>query len=207
MLRSRTFAAVAIAFAASGCKLSRPGSARSLDAAPGEAQSRAGDAGEDARAAAERVGAAPAGMPSPPDDAMPVRSDEDMAVRARHLLEAIANDDVALATDILFPRDGWVATRDTADPGKDWDRRVAAPFRRSVHALSRRREELTKAQFVSLELGPNLEQATPRPHAWRKPLWTVHGSRVTFVVDGRTRTLAVHEMIAWRGAWYVTRLR
>ena len=97
--------------------------------------------------------------------------------------------------------------RDATDPGKDWDKHVAAIFRRSVHSLSRRRDELGRAQFVSLELGPTIEQVTPGPHSWKKALWAVHGSRVTFVVDGRTRTLSVHEMVAWRGAWYVTRLR
>jgi hypothetical protein len=35
----------------------------------------------------------------------------------------------------------------------------------------------------------------------------VHESRLTFVVDGHTRSLSIREMTAWRGAWYVTRLR
>jgi hypothetical protein len=146
----------------------------------------------------------------PPDDGMLPPPSEELVVRARHLLEAIARDDASLAGDILFPRDGWVATRDAADPGKDWDARAAAPFRRAVHALSRRHrglDSLDHAQVVSLELGGALVQATPRKHAWKRPLWTVAGSRLTFVVDGHTRTLPIREMVAWRGAWYVTRLR
>jgi hypothetical protein len=214
MLDVRTLAAV-LAFAGigtSGCKGSRSERQAAADAARAEAQASPGDGGaSDAAvdagglAKADTSGTA-AGPAAPADDAMPERT-EDMAVRARHLLEAIANDDAALATDILFPRNGWIATRDIADPGRDWDRHVAAPFRRSVHTLSRRREELSRAQFVSLELGPNVEQVTPRRRSWKLPLWTVRGSHVTFVVDGRTRTLVVREMIAWRGAWYVTRLR
>jgi hypothetical protein len=35
----------------------------------------------------------------------------------------------------------------------------------------------------------------------------VRDSRLTFVVDGRTKTLTIREMTAWRGAWYITRLR
>ncbi len=76
-----------------------------------------------------------------------------------------------------------------------------------MHALSRRHTDLDRAQFVSLEAGTRRGQATPRRHGWKKPLWTVHGSRLTYVVDGRTRTLPIREMTAWRGAWYVTRLR
>jgi len=144
---------------------------------------------------------------APPDDSIPPTSGDDLTARARHLLEAVGKDDPDLATDILFPRDGWLATRDAADPGKEWEKRVAAPFRKSIHADARRHEELDRAQFVSLELGHVVVQSTPRRHGWKKPLWTVKGSRLTFLVDGHTRSLSIREMTAWRGAWYVTRFR
>lgn len=143
----------------------------------------------------------------PPDETLPQPSPEELSVRAKHLLEAIAKGDAQLATDILFPRDGWVATRAVADPGKEWDKRVGAPFRRAVHRLSKRYADFDRAQFVSIELGRELVQETPKAHGWKKPLWTVRASHMTFVVDGRTRTLAIREMTAWRGAWYVSRLR
>jgi hypothetical protein len=144
---------------------------------------------------------------APPDDAIPAASSDELTARARHLLEAIGKDDPDLAGDILFPRDGWLATRDAADPGKEWEKRVSGPFRKAVHAAGRHHEALERAQFVSFELGHAVVQATPRRHGWKKPLWTVHGCRLTYVVDGHTRTLAIREMTAWRGAWYVTRLR
>jgi hypothetical protein len=195
-------AAVALAAAVAGCKGKRGGNASAAaDAAPA-------DAGQQADASREGGAHAASAPPVPdlPDDLMPV-SNEGMAARARHLLEAIAGDDAALANDILFPRDGWAATRDAADPTKDWEKHVAAPFRHSVHALSRHHVDFARAQFVSLELGTSIAQAATRPHSWKKALWTVHGSRLTFVLDGRTRTLPVHELTAWRGEWYVTRLR
>jgi hypothetical protein len=162
-----------------------------------------GDAGGEARATA----VASALDAAPPDDAIPPTSSPELTARARHLLEAVGKDDPDLAADILFPRDGWLATRDAADPGKEWEKRVATPFRKSVHASGRRHAELDRAQFVSLELGHAVVQSTPRRHGWKKPLWTVRGSHLTFVVDGHTRTLSIREMTAWRGAWYVTRLR
>jgi hypothetical protein len=162
-------------------------------AADGGPESREGglDAGADA---------------APADDAIPPTSSEELAVRARHLLEAIAQNNGELASDILFPRDGWMATRDAADPGKEWEKRVARPFQRSLRVLSHRHQDLGRAQFAALELGHSMTQATPKRHGWQKPLWIVTGSRLTFVVDGHTRTLPVHEMAAWRGAWYVTHL-
>ncbi|HEY5240020.1 MAG TPA: hypothetical protein VIJ22_01080 [Polyangiaceae bacterium] len=178
-----------------GCKESH-GEAAS-DAAPA-------DASLDSRAnglAAALLDAAP------PDDSIPPTSGDDLTARARHLLEAVEKDDPDLATDILFPRDGWLATRDAADPGKEWEKRVAAPFRKSIHSYAKRHGEVDRAQFVSLELGHVVVQSTPRKHGWKKPLWTVKGSRLTFQMGGHTRTLSVREMTAWRGAWYVTRLR
>jgi hypothetical protein len=145
--------------------------------------------------------------PAPPDDSIPPASSDELTTRARHLLEAAGKDDPDLATDIVFPRGGWVAMRDVDDPGKDWDRHIDSPFRRSLHAVFRRHESLARAQFVSFELGHALVQAVPRHHGWKKPLWTVRGSHVTYTVDGHTRALTIQEMTAWRGAWYVTRLR
>jgi hypothetical protein len=142
----------------------------------------------------------------PPDDAIPSESTDELGTRARHLLEAITKDDARLASDILFPRDAWIATRDSLDPGKEWTKGVASPFRRAVHAFSKRHIAVD-AQFVSLQLGHPMQQEIPHKRAWKKPMWTVRESRITYVVDGRTRVLTIHEMTAWRGAWYVTRLR
>jgi hypothetical protein len=194
-------AAAAFVWPGGGCKAKGTGNAATADAAPADAALPA----DAAKEAGTHASSAPA-VPDLPDDLMPV-SNEGMAARARHLLEAIAGDDPTLANDILFPRDGWAATRDAADPTKDWERQVAAPFRRAVHVLSRHHVDYARAQFVSLELGPSLAQAATRPRGWKKSLWTVRGSRLTFVLDGRTRTLPVHELTAWRGEWYVTRLR
>jgi hypothetical protein len=187
-----TIAGAVLAVTLVGCR----GRLGGADAASGTL-----DAGRDASGAAIVLDS-----DTPPDDAVPSASTDELATRARHLLEAIEKDDSGLALDILFPRDAWIATRDSADPGKDWARRVAAPFRRAVHGLSRRHVAVD-AQFVSLEVGRSMQQETPRKHAWKKSLWTVRESRITFVVDGRTRVLSIREMTAWRGAWYVTRLR
>jgi hypothetical protein len=157
--------------------------------------------------------AAAAGPPAvadagpPPDETMPPETSDELTTRTRHLLEAIAKDDAQLATDIQFPRDGWLLTHDAADPGKDWETHVAGPFRRAVHGLSRHHKEFDRAELVSIEVGRTMVQVTPKKHGWKKALWTVRESRITFVVDGRTRTLPIREMTAWRGAWYVTRLR
>jgi len=191
-------AVVLVAASLCGC---RPGRAGVTDAGA-DANAAAGEAAMDARAIVAAILEA-----GPPDDAIPPDSSNELTERARHLLEAIAKDQADLATDILFPRDAWLGTRDAPDLGKDWDTRVAAPFRKGVHALWRRHHDLDRAQFTSLEVGHAVAQATPKRHGWKEPLWIAHGSRISYVIDGRTHTLPIRELTAWRGAWYVTRLR
>jgi hypothetical protein len=198
---------LALSFALTGCR-PRPGwrappaSDASTDAPT--------DASSDARAAPPEGGSTAAGSPEagePADDEMPPATSDELTERTRHLLEAMGKDESDLATDILFPRDGWLATRDADNPGKDWEKKVDGPFRKALHRLSRREKGVERAQFVAIELGHSLSQVTPKRHGWKKPLWVLSGARVTFVVDGRTRTLSIREMTAWRGAWYVTRLK
>jgi hypothetical protein len=195
------------------CRLGRvtAGAPEGGPTGPSPGTQTAGEAADASPAgAAVPAGASASATPaaaSAPDDAAPPVTGQELTGRVRHLLEAIGRDDAALASDILFPRDGWVATRDALDPGKDWDHHVAAPFRKAVHAFGRHHPGLDRAQVASIDLGAAVTQATPRRRGWKKPLWTVLGSRVTFLVDGHTRTLSIREMTSWRGAWYVTRLR
>ena len=191
---ARLAVALLVVVSAAGCKGTRGSSASPV----GDAGTGDGGTSPAASASAQPDSGAPA------DDLIPATSSDELTSRARHLLEAIAKDDPDLATDIVFPRAAWLALRDVTDPAREWDKLVDRPFRRSLQRLSKRAEG---AQFVSLELGHAVIQESVRHHGWKKPLWTVRGSRLTYLEGGHTRTVTIREMTAWRGAWYVTRLR
>ena len=140
------------------------------------------------------------------DVQIPPTSSEELTARAKHLLEAITQDNPDLAADVLFPRDGFITARVVADAAKVWEKKVSGVFKKQVHQLHKRKG-IDRAQFVSLELGHSVMQATPRKHDWKKPLWKVKHSKLTFTIDGKPFKIDVGEMTAWRGAWYVTRLR
>lgn len=169
----------------------------------------AGDAAADARAKdAGHDGAADAEVDAgPTDDAMPASSSAELSTRARHLLEAIAQDNPDLATDILFPRDAWSQARDGQDPAKVWDTKTKPAFASGIHSWAKRSKDMTRAQFVSFEIGKTVTQIEPKKKEWKKPLWQVKHSKLTFTVDGQARHLEVAEMVGWRGAWYVTHLK
>lgn len=141
------------------------------------------------------------------DTAMPASSGDDLTLRMRHLLEAIAQNNADLAGDALFPKEGYVAAKDAPDPLKAWEKKVASPFQRSVERMHKRMKGVDRARFVSFELGHSIVQVTPKKKDLKKPLWRVKHSKLTFTIDGKQRHLDIAEMTAWRGAWYVTRLR
>ena len=207
-MRSRGIALVsgAISFGAFGAltllMVACPGSSSSTGAVDGSARDAAAlrDA-NDASATVALDSSAAAEV------ALPASASEELTARARHLLEAVAHDNADLATDILFPRDAYIAGRDTGDPGKAWDAKVITAFRRHVHLLHKRTKGIEKAQFVSFELGHSVVQTTPKKRDWKRPLWRVKHSRIIFTLDGRTQRLDIGEIMGWRGAWYVMRLR
>jgi hypothetical protein len=141
------------------------------------------------------------------DTAMPAASGEDLHARMRHLLEAVSQNNPDLAGDAIFPRDGYVAAKDVADPPKVWEKKVSSTFRKSVERMHKRMKGVEGAKFVSFELGHSIVQLTPKKKDFKKPLWRVKHSKLTFTIEGKTRHLDIAEMTAWRGAWYVTRLR
>jgi hypothetical protein len=179
-----------------------PPSASSGKSDAGDAASRA-DAGI-VEAGLDATGAAPdAGL----DEALPPSSSDEMTTRMKHLLDAIAHDNPDLATDMLFPRDAYLAARDSSDPGKSWDNKVQTVYQKNIHTLHKRTKGVEKAQFMSFELGHNVQQATPKKRDWKRPVWRVKHSRLTFTVDGKMQRIEIQEMTGWHGNWYVTKLR
>ena len=155
-------------------------------------------------ASAPDAGGADAGVD---DLALPPVTNEELLGRMRHLLEAVAQNNADLAGDVLFPRDGYLASRDSVDPQKAWEKRVSGLFRRSLERTHTRTKGIDSAKFVGFELGHAVTQLTPKKHDFKRPLWRVKHSKLTFTIEGKVRHLDIAELTAWRGAWYVTRLR
>lgn len=162
------------------------------------------DAGDDAGDASAPP--APA-VTAPPVELTPPANDADLAARAKHLLEAIVQDNADLARDILLPRDAYLKNRDIKDPGKVWETKVFVPFQKAVHRAHRSHQGLGRAIFVSVELGHDIVSVPPRPKEWKYDVWRVSHSRIVYSLDGSVMHLELGELTSFRGAWYVTHLR
>jgi hypothetical protein len=141
------------------------------------------------------------------EDALPSSIAPDLADRSKHLVEAIAHDDPTLAQDFVFPRDGYAASHDRSDASSLWDKKVLALFAHDVHTLHKKMKNSSHAGFLSFDLGHEVQQITPKPKDFNRPLWRVKHSKITVSIDGKTDRIDITEMMGWRGAWYVTRLR
>jgi hypothetical protein len=166
------------------------------------------DAAVDVRVEAAPIQAAPhvdADVGASFDD-LPDAGPEDLEVRGKHLLEAIAENDAALAADIVMPREAWMAARDAQDPATLYDVKFKTTFAAQIARAHRHEKGMDHAAFVSFDLGANPVRVPPKKHEWTEPLWRVSRSTLTFTIDGRVHRIDVAEMIAWRGHWYVAHL-
>lgn len=171
-------------------------------------KSNAGDAGDASADARVRDAGNDAGADAGVDDlAPPPPVNDELLGRVRHLLEAVSQDNPDLAGDMLFPRDAYMASSGASDPQKAWEKRVQGLFKRSVERTHKKNKGIENAKFVGFELGHSILQLTPKKHDLKKPLWRVKHSKLTFTIDGKLRHLDIAELTAWRGNWYVTRLR
>jgi hypothetical protein len=136
----------------------------------------------------------------------PPTSSEELGARMKHLVEAIGQDNPDLAKDILFPRDAYLGLKDAKDPAKTWDKKVDTSFRKQVHRLHKRLKGNTPT-FASFAVGPSVELAKVKKGDLKKPAWRVRHSKLTFTSDGKTQTIEIAEMTAYRGSWYVTKMR
>lgn len=161
----------------------------------------AGEGGGDAMAPVAPV------IVAPPIELTPPPNDADLAARAKHLLEAITQDNADLARDILLPRDAYLKNRDIKDAGKVWEAKVFVPFQKAVHRAHKSHPGLNRAIFVSVELGHDIASVPPRPKEWKYDVWRVSHSRIVYSLDGSVQHLELGEMTSFRGAWYVTHLR
>jgi hypothetical protein len=182
-----------------------------LDASTGDARDASRDTSTSDASLDVTVVDAAAAVQDKPDPTPERFVSDELTARSRHLFEALVVDNPTLARDVLYPRDAFIRHRDVKDPGRTWDRKVDAPFAKQLHAahkqLLRKYRSLEHATFVRLELGSSMEQSAPREREWRVTTHHIFRSKLWFKVGDKVTHLDVHELVAYRGSWYVMRLR
>jgi hypothetical protein len=145
----------------------------------------------------------------PQTEQLPDGSSPSFQARAALLFRAIVNDDPQAARPVFFPRVAYRQVKASANPDRDYDRRLLAAFDRDIHAYH---EQLGK----NPDRARLLELWVPEDGArWMKPgsegnklgYFRVLRAQLRYLdADGKPQRLEITSLISWRGEWYVVHL-
>ena len=140
-------------------------------------------------------------------DDFPDGGPADLDVRGKHLLEAIAQNDPSLAADIMMPREAYIAARDADDPAALYESKFKTSIATHISRIHKKEKGVDDAVYVSFDIGQGTSRVVPKKHEWKEPLWHATRSTLTFTIEGRVHRVEIAEMVAWRGNWYVAKLK
>ncbi|HTM44010.1 MAG TPA: hypothetical protein VL137_03590 [Polyangiaceae bacterium] len=127
------------------------------------------------------------------------------ADKARVLLEAIKQDQPALAAEFFFPRDAFLLVKAIKNPGHYWDQ-LKQRYEDDIHTLHRTTADLGKAEFVGLEIVKRGGWVHKHKEGNALPYWASRHSILHYRVGSDERKLEVRVLISWDDQWWITHL-
>ncbi|UJR82561.1 hypothetical protein [Sandaracinus amylolyticus] len=130
----------------------------------------------------------------------------DIDERARRLIQAIAQDQPALAHDFFLSREAFRAIKGIADPDGLYDR-IFRMYEDDIHELhAQLGADASRAEFVRFELSRRRAWVRLREESNRLPYWAQRHNWLVYRVGDEERRIEVRTMIAWDDRWYITHL-
>jgi len=132
----------------------------------------------------------------------------DIAVRARHLLDALRADSpssLEAASDFFLPREPFLAIKDMSGAA-GYFAVLTRAYRRDIAAYRAQWPWTARAEFVRFELSTACTWMAVGHEANRLPYWSCYHSHLVARADGREHAIDVRVMIQWGDRWYVTHL-
>ncbi|MGB0680344.1 MAG: hypothetical protein ACPGUV_11840, partial [Polyangiales bacterium] len=125
--------------------------------------------------------------------------------RAKRLLQAVIEDDPALAQDLFFPREAFAHVKAMAKPDRYWQR-LFARFEADIHTLHTSLPGLTDATFVRVEPARRMRWMPPGSEGNRLPYWAARHGKLWYQSQGKERSFELRVMITWGKHWYIIHL-
>lgn len=135
----------------------------------------------------------------------------DVEDRARRLLQAIAQDQPALAHDFFLSREAFRAIKGIAEPDRLYDR-IFRMYEDDIHELHAQLfsgaagADAARAEFVRFEFSRRRGWVRLREESNRLPYWAQRHNWLVYRVGDEERRIEVRTMIAWGDRWYITHL-
>jgi hypothetical protein len=148
------------------------------------------------------------GQPLPQTEERPSVDSPSFHRRLELLVQAIADDDPALALPAFFPVVAYQQVKAIAKPEDDWQRRLVAAFDRSIHEYHKKLGPNASSAGLA---GLDLDEARVKfmkPHSEGNNLgyYRVTHSTLRLRTEGGEQRFEITSLISWRGEWYVVHL-
>ncbi len=149
------------------------------------------------------------GKPLPQTEEKPTPSSASLRRRLELLVEAIVNDEPALALPCFFPVEAYSQVKAIKEPERDWRQRLVSAFERNIHEYHRKLRPVgSGVRLLRVEIPETKVK-------WMKP--GSEGNRVGYhrvlrsklvvaTAQGDELPLELTSMISWRGEWYIVHL-
>lgn len=144
----------------------------------------------------------------PQTHAMPAATDPVFAAGVQDLWRAIVDDDPAEAQPFFFPKTAYIQVKAIKNAASDYQNRLIAYYDLDIHAAHKLLGADAKdAQFVSVTVPAKAAVwITPGVEQNKLSYYRVYGTRLTYTVGGRTKSIGLFSLISWRGVWYIVHL-
>jgi hypothetical protein len=160
--------------------------------------------------------ASPSPSPSPSIDpgtlpqthVLPSPDDPMFKAGVQDLWQAIVTDNPTTALPFFFPESAYLQVKAISNPAADYQSRLIDWYRLDIeaaHALLG--SQASSAEFVGVTV-PTSQAVwiVPGVEYNKGSYYRLFGTRLTYKVGGKTKSIGLFSLISWRGEWYIVHL-
>lgn len=144
----------------------------------------------------------------PQTKVLPTSTDPQFTAGVNALWQGIVDDNPQEAMPFFFPETAYKQVKAIANPAADYQNRLIGFYTLDVHAAHRLLGSGAKdAKLVGVTVPAQAAQwIQPGGEQNKLSYYRVYGARLTYTVDGKTKSFGLFSLISWRGEWYVVHL-
>jgi hypothetical protein len=139
---------------------------------------------------------------------LPHTDDPIFQAGAQDLWQAIVQNNPTIAMPFFFPKTAYLQVKAISSPSEDYQNRLIAWYKLDIEAAHKLLgSNASSAQFVSVTVPTgNAQWIVPGVEYNKGSYYRVFGARLTYRINGHTKSFGVFSLISWRGEWYVVHL-
>jgi hypothetical protein len=137
------------------------------------------------------------------------RSDDPMfQAGVQDLWQAIVQDNPSIALPFFFPKSAYLQVKAISNASADYQNRLIDWYDLDIHAAhALLGSHAAAAQFVKVSV-PTADAVWIKPGVEynKGSYYRLYGTRLTYQINGVTKSFGIFSLISWRGEWYCVHL-